>query len=452
MKKNKYKEIPTNSRNKKYELKSKLTSLADNAKTGINKNKILREIILNLKNQIAEHKKKFLKYSTLKLTSKTDEDFSNSIKTEINSNNSSMIEQNNSLQRLIKALKIKYDSIIEKGREIVDNIINDIDSIKEKNFLINNAIQSKENETNYLSKTISKIKAESHKQTIDRIEYNENELDDEIDFKSELKNSLEYHTLLCDQNLAQINKYINDCKKRAKKILNLKTKKKNIKKYIKTLNNLITNFDCLSFPDNRNIIIEGEECLQETNEIEEALPMNNNDISFSEESESFLNETDIINLDIKECEIIRNIFLEEKSKLNLAQIPKLDLALINFNKQKLNYDYDEKSLSRNDMKEHSLLSLRIIKLREEVKALSDKNDKLNEKIKKYSEKIYKLNKILINMNYQNPNSFKIKSIKKRKFVFNSTTAFSNVSRNTKSLSYRVDDLRFKNQFNLNNMV
>ena len=453
MKKNKYKEIQTNSRNKKYELKSKLTSLADNAKTGINKNKILREIILNLKNQIAEHKKKFLKYSTLKLTSKTDEDFSNSIKTEINSNNSSMIEQNNSLKRLIKALKIKYDSIIEKGREIVDNIINDIDSIKEKNFLINNAIQSKENETNYLSKTISKIKAESHKQTIDRIEYNENELEDEIDFKSELKNSLEYHTLLYDQNLAQINKYINDCKKRAKKILNLKTKKKNIKKYIKTLNNLITNFDCLSFPDNRNIIIEGEECLQETNEIEEALPIDNNDFSISEESESFLNDTIIANLDIKEFEIIRNVFLEEKSKLiSLSQIPKLDLALINFNKQKLNYDYDEKSLSRNDMKEHDLLSLRIIKLREEVKALSDKNDKLNEKIKKYSEKIYKLNKILINMNYQNPNSFRIKSIKKRKFVFNSTTAFSNVSRNANSLSYRVDDLKFKNKFNLNDMA
>ena len=452
MKKNKYKEIPTNSRNKKYELKNKLTSLADNAKIRINKNKILRELILIQKNRIAEHKKKFLKYSTLKLTSKTDEDFSNSIKTEINSNNSSMIEQNNSLKRLIKALKIKYDSIIEKGREIIDNILNDIDSIREKNFLINNAFQSKENEIKYITKIISSTKADSSKETIDCIEYNESDLEDEIDFKSELKKTLEYHTLLYDQKLVQINKYINDCKKRTKKILKLKTKKKNIKKYIKTLNNLIANFDCLSFPDNRNIIIEGEECLQETNEIEEALPMNNNDISFSEESESFLNETDIINLDIKECEIIRNIFLEEKSKLNLAQIPKLDLALINFNKQKLNYDYDEKSLSRNDMKEHSLLSLRIIKLREEVKALSDKNDKLNEKIKKYSEKIYKLNKILINMNYQNPNSYKIKSIKKRKFVFNSTTAFSNVSRNTKSLSYRVDDLRFKNQFNLNDMV
>jgi len=368
--------------------------------------------------------------------SKSNEEFSNSIKTEINSNNSNIKEENNSLQKIIKALKIKYDSIIEKGREIIDNILNDIDSIREKNFLINNAFQSKENEIKYITKIISSTKADSSKETIDCIEYNESDLEDEIDFKSELKKTLEYHTLLYDQKLVQINKYINDCKKRTKKILKLKTKKKNIKKYIKTLNNLIANFDCLSFPDNRNIIIEGEECLQETNEIEGALPINNNDISFSEESESFLNETDIINLDIKECEIIRNIFLEEKSKLNLAQIPKLDLALINFNKQKLNYDYDEKSLSRNDMKEHSLLSLRIIKLREEVKALSDKNDKLNEKIKKYSEKIYKLNKILINMNYQNPNSFKIKSIKKRKFVFNSTTAFSNVSRNNSLYSFK----------------
>ena len=59
MKKNKYKEIPTNSRNKKYELKNKLTSLADNAKIRINKNKILRELILIQKNRIAEHKKNF---------------------------------------------------------------------------------------------------------------------------------------------------------------------------------------------------------------------------------------------------------------------------------------------------------------------------------------------------------------------------------------------------------
>ena len=61
MKKNKYKEIPTNSRNKKYELKNKLTSLADNAKIRINKNKILRELILIQKNRIAEHKKKIFK-------------------------------------------------------------------------------------------------------------------------------------------------------------------------------------------------------------------------------------------------------------------------------------------------------------------------------------------------------------------------------------------------------
>ena len=75
MKNNKYKETPTtNSRNKKYELKSKLTSLADKAKNRINKNKFLRELISIEKNQISQNKEKFLKYSTFKLVSKTSQE------------------------------------------------------------------------------------------------------------------------------------------------------------------------------------------------------------------------------------------------------------------------------------------------------------------------------------------------------------------------------------------
>ena len=132
MKKNKYKEIPTNSRNKKYELKFKLTSLADNAKTGINKNKILRELILIQKYQISEHKKKFLQYSNYKLKAKSNEEFSSSIKKEMHSNNSKIKSQNNSLETLIKELKIKYDTIIEKGKEIIDNLSNDIDREQRK--------------------------------------------------------------------------------------------------------------------------------------------------------------------------------------------------------------------------------------------------------------------------------------------------------------------------------
>ena len=451
MKKNNYKEISTNSRNKKYELKTKLTSLADKAKARINKNKILKELILFYKDQISQDKNKFLKYSTLKLIAKNNQELSNSIQKELKSNNSSIKLENDSLQRTIRALKIKYDTNISKGREIIDNIYDSYDAVQEKNFLISNAFQSKENDIKEISKTISHIKEEGYQLIIDSVEYFEKELEDEIDLRDELKKDMEYHTLLYDQKLMQINKYINDCKKRAEKISNLKIIKKNIKKYIRTLTNLLANFDCISFPENRNIVIEGEECLQEAIGMKPE-NINNNGISLSEESESFLNETDL-NLDVKEFELIRNNLLEEKSKLiTNSPIPKLDLALINFNKQKLNYDYDEKSLSRNDMKEHDLLSMRIIKLKDEIKALTDKNDKLCEKIKKYREKIYKLNQIIINMNYQNPNTIRIKSVKKRKFLFNETPIFTNSSKNSKSISYRVGGFRNNNKLNLNGEI
>ena len=452
MKKNNYKEISTNSRNKKYELKTKLTSLADKAKARINKNKVLKELIVFYKDQISQDKNKFLKYSTLKLIAKNNQELSNSIQKELKSNNSSIKLENDSLQRTIRALKIKYDTNISKGREIIDSIYDSYDAVQEKNFLISNAFQSKENDIKEISKTISHIKEEGYQLIIDSVEYFEKELEDEIDLRDELKKDMEYHTLLYDQKLMQINKYINDCKKRAEKISNLKIIKKNIKKYIRTLTNLLANFDCISFPENRNIVIEGEECLQEAIGMKAENINNNNGISLSEESESFLNETDL-NLDVKEFELIRNNLLEEKSKLiTNSPIPKLDLALINFNKQKLNYDYDEKSLSRNDMKEHDLLSMRIIKLKDEIKALTDKNDKLCEKIKKYREKIYKLNQIIINMNYQNPNTIRIKSVKKRKFLFNETPVFTNSSKNSKSISYRVGDFRNNNKLNLNGEI
>ena len=449
MKKNIYKEIPTNSRNKKYELKSKLTSLADNAKTRINNNKILRERILNLKNQISQHKKKFLKYSTIKLISKNTKELSDAIQKELNQTISNHKTENISLHSAINALKIKNETIISKGRENIENILNNYDSIQEKNFIIKNALQSKESDINELSNNISKIKADSNKTEVDIAVYYESELEDELDFKDEFQKTMQFHTLLTEQKLMQINRYINKCKKNTKKIPQLKLSRKNIKKYIRTLTNLIANFDCITFPENRNIIIEGEECLQESNEIEEVNIINNNGMSFSEESESFLNETDI-NIDIREIELIRNNYLEDQSKLiTFNPIPKLDFALINFNKQKLNYDYDEKSLSRNDMEEHDMISLRIIKLKDDIKFLNEKNIKLFDKIKKYEKNICKLNKIFINMNYQNPNSIRIKSVKKRKFIFDSAKAFSIPSKNTKSLSHRYDAISYKNKFNLN---
>ena len=451
MKKNKYKEIATNSRNKKYELKSKLTLLAERAKNRINKNKTLRELISIEKNKISLNKQEFLKYSTLKLMSKNNQELSASIKKEINKNNSNVHLENDSLKRMINALKIKYDSLISKGREVSENVFNDLEKEKNKKFLIKNAIKQKESDFKDITQNLNRIKSESQKIEVDLAIYYEKEIEDDFDIKDELKKCLEIHTILFDQKLMQINKYLLDTVKKSKIINQLKLLKKSIKKYTRTLNNLLSNFNYLSFPNDKEIIIEGEECLRETNYNEGGNAVNNNTISFTEESESFLNETDI-NLEIKEIDLFRNNYLEEKSRLITKSLPKLDLTLINFNKQKLIYDYVEKSLSRKDMN-HGITTLRIIKLKDEIKALNDKNDKLLEKIKKYAEKINKLNNIIININYQSPNTFRIKGVKKRKFLFSSKSVNSvntNPSRNSKSISYRPDISRnIKNKLNLN---
>ena len=451
MKKNKYKEIATNSRNKKYELKSKLTLLAEGAKNRINKNKTLRELISIEKNKISLNKQEFLKYSTLKLMSKNNQELSASIKKEINKNNSNVHLENDSLKRMINALKIKYDSLISKGREVSENVFNDLEKEKNKKFLIKNAIKQKECDFKDITQNLNRIKSDSQKIEVDLAIYYEKEIEDDFDVKDELKKCLEIHTILFDQKLMQINKYLLDTVKKSKIINQLKLLKKSIKKYTRTLNNLLSNFNYLSFPNDKEIIIEGEECLRETNYNEGGNAVNNNTISFTEESESFLNETDI-NLEIKEIDLFRNNYLEEKSRLITKSLPKLDLTLINFNKQKLIYDYIEKSLSRKDMN-HGITTLRIIKLKDEIKALNDKNDKLLEKIKKYAEKINKLNNIIININYQSPNTFRIKGVKKRKFLFSSKSVNSvntNPSRNSKSISYRPDISRnIKNKLNLN---
>ena len=450
MKNIKYKEIGTNSRNKKYELKSKLTFLAEGAKNRINKNKILRELISIEKNKISLNKQEFLKYSSIKLMTKDKPELISSIKKELDKNNSNTRLENDSLNRMINALKIKYETLIEKGREMSDNLINDLDKEKNKKFLIKNAIKQKDCDFKEISQNINKLKSESLNIEVDVAIYYQKEIEDEIDIKDELKKCLEIHRLLFDQKLIQINKYLHDAIKKSKIITQLKLSKKGIKKYIRTLNNLLTNFNYLSFPEDKEIIIEGEECLRETNYKEGENAVNNNAYSFTEESESMLNETDLTNIEIKEIDLIRNNYLEEKSKIIAKSLPKLDLALINFNKQKLIYDYDEKSLSRKDMN-HGITTLRILKLKDEIKALIDKNDKLLEKIKKYTEKITKLNNIIININYQSPNTFRIKGIKKRKFILSSSSSNNNVSRNSKSISYRADMNRnIKNKLNLNN--
>ena len=119
--------------------------------------------------------------------------------------------------------------MITKVREISDNYINNYEREQEKNFLIKNALKSKENNFLDISKNILKIKSENNKVEVDYAVYYEKELEEEIDVKNELKKNLEFHTLLCDQKLVKINKFINNSKKKSKIIDHLKIVKKKLK-------------------------------------------------------------------------------------------------------------------------------------------------------------------------------------------------------------------------------
>ena len=450
MKKNKYKELSLFSRNKKFELKRKLTYLADNAKSRLNSNQKLREFIIIKKREIALYKEKFIKYSNFKISIDNIHELKNEFIKALKRDNSNLLIENNQLKKTIIARNSKNEEILSKSNDKIYNNFETLNSIKEKNFLYKNALISKEYNIKCLIGIITNIKKHINDEIIDVAVFDESDLEDFM-IKSEFKKILEFYSNLTEQNLVQFNKLKNKSKKLSNKIPELKLLKKNIKKYVKTLNNIISYFDFTSVPQNSNIIIEGEENIFEPNNINEDNNIyNSNILNLLEESESFITENDISNvLDTKDVDVIRNIFIEEKSRLIIkSKIPKLDLALINFNKQKLTYDYQEKSLSRNDNNEHDILSLRIIKLKEEIKTLTDKNDNLKEKIKKYENKINKYRNIIININNQNQNTFRIKSVKKRKFLFNSTNAFSNVSRNAKSVSYRVDLIHSRNQLKL----
>ena len=145
---------------------------------------------------------------------------------ELNTDNTNIKSENEKIKRLIKALKIKYEAIYSKGREATEYLLNELDSAKEKNFLIKNAKDRKDNVNLDITNNIIMVRAEGNNLDIDTMVYYEKELDDEIDIKDELKKSLEYFTLLYDQKLMQINKYGKDIKKRTKKINILKANKK----------------------------------------------------------------------------------------------------------------------------------------------------------------------------------------------------------------------------------
>ena len=327
MKKDNTNENSRFSRTEKNIMKNKLFSLASSAKVEITQNQILTELINNKLNQISKSKEYFSKIDSLNSSFKSKDELNNEIYKEINSTKNDLLSLNKDLKNQVNNLKTKYASLKDTFFSSIDNENNKYIACSDKHFIYENALEVKEAKINKIQKYLDNIQNEPFEQE-EEIELYPDEQD--LDSDEEITKELNYYGNNLITKMYGINKYTKINKILKNKIVQLKSEIKNINEYIKTLQNLNVNFDCIDFPNN-NIYIEGEECLKEENN------KSNYTISSSEESVLFSNEAAYIEKeeDNDIFDIMLNTYFEEKTKINLEKkVPKLDLALINYNKKK----------------------------------------------------------------------------------------------------------------------
>ena len=92
----------------------------------------------------------------------------------------------------------------------------------------------------------------------------------------------------------------------------------------------------------------------------------------------------------------------------------------------------EKSLSRNNSYSKKKESRRLNKLKNKIKANIEKKEIYIDTINKYKQKIKELKENVKRINSPSIQSFKIKSVKKRTFLFNSTGMLPNNSLSIKN--------------------
>ena len=437
----------------KYELKNKLSLLATNVKNILNQNQILNELINLKQEQISKNKEKLSKLYTFNSENNNERELKKEIAKEMESNNKELSLLNNSLKEQIENLKNKHISLNSIHQKENINIKNQLDLLKDRKFMYENILVEKEYKIKILRMNIDKL----HNQPLEaekeiEILSDEEGYDSEEEIEKELNNNRD---ILFDR-CKGFNKY-----KKINKILKshyseLQSKIKNLNKYINTLKNLNTNFDCINFSNHNDIYIEGEEYMEDKNNNNEDNdnPNANNESNIEESfsNETCFSETNSENEDDK-TKMIINTYFGKKTKLDLKlPLTKLDLTLINYNKKKMKYDEREKTLSRDIHCDQDIFSIRINKMKNKIDKCLDKKELLIEKLKKYKKKIRKLKKSSNHINTPSISSLRIKSIKRRKFISNSSFVLTNnsLSKNKKNISSdRIDYLKNLKSFNTN---
>ena len=427
------------SRNNRAELKNQLSFLATTAKKRLDQNQNLNELIKIKKKQISRNKENLTKFSSFNSQKNNVKELGNKIIIEIKSNNKELLSLNNYLYEQINNLKNRYitmQNLYFKNNEILQN---NLDNLKDRQFIYENALKEKKFRINKLTNYISEIYMQFFSNNIVDIFPDEQNLDGEDELNKNLNN---YKDFLFSKCLG-FNKYKKSISQSKKKIAELKNKIKNINKYINTLKNVNTNFDCIDFSNykSNNIYIEGEECL---NDLNDKSDININLITNTEDS--FCESNIIENENLESFNLISNSLFEEKTKIKLnLSIPRIDLSLINYNKKKMKVEDKEKSLSRNNSYSKRKESRRVNKLKKKIKINIEKKEMYIDKINKYKQKIKELKNNVKQINFSPLQSFRIKKIKKRAFLFNSSNILQNNSFSLKSKIISSNDFE-----NLNN--
>jgi hypothetical protein len=362
---------------------------------------------------------------------------------EIESNNEELLSINKSLHEQINNLDNKYKILYNTFEENNADLINQLNTLKDRQFIYENVIEEKEAIIKKLNMNIFGYFLESYK----------------IRYPIDIYNDEESIILDCDDELSKrVNNYrdillkVSICFNKIKifkmslkkQIVELKSHIKKINRYINTLNNLIANFDCLSFPNCYNkIIIEGEECVEEKKDDNDNNEINSNIFNFTEASddnyEASLLYTD---KDLEKFNIINNPIIEEETRIkNKKSLPqKLDLSLINYNKTQKKMEDREKSLSRKNIYEKDIMSLKINKLKNDIRMNTEKKEMLIDKKNSYKQKVSEMRRKIKLLNESLNYSFTLKSVKRRNLNlnFHSSTILpivynNSISRNTKKL-------------------
>ena len=438
------------SRNERSELKNKISSLATSIKIGLNQNQTLIELIDINQRQININKENLKKLYSFNLPNNNKKEFKNEIIKELGSNNKELLSLNNYLNTQINNIKAKYNSLNEQIFKNNEDANNKLEILKERKFIYENALEEKESKIKILNNCLNKYNAKFEPENEIEILSDEQGYDSE----DEISKNLNLSSSILANKCFGFNKYKKINKKMKGQISKLKSKIKKMNAYIKNLKGINKNFDYIDLPANSNIYIEGEDCMKEENNENNKTNMNTDGSSLCSDH-SYFSESDEDEDNEISQQIISPIFKDKANNNLYSFIPKIDLSLINYNKKKERIEEKEKSLSRDNNFDQDELSMRINKIKKSIELNIDKKVLLIEKLKKYKNKIIKLNDKFREIYTPPAESFILKGIKKRKFLFNSSFNLTNNSlakTNRKLLSDKNEFLNNLNSFNSNRLI